>query len=326
MAMNYPPPYHDAALTCGQSQDAILRRVQRHLLTIAVGSLLLATGCMMPNREEQVAKNEARLIEEGITALEPGEPAPTFNGTAHDGATLEVPPTGDERVLLFFYPADMTPNTTRELQTLSGMVEELAKSGISVYALSGGTLDEHRQYAERYEISVPLLNGNGLAVAERYGCAPESAEFIQRTLVGIDADGTVAFFERGFPLLSSPEPVLEWFAGDAAPLVADAAATADEDADWVPRDQNTPLDDETRRLVYAKLKEAEDRAWDEARSTRPVTATGDRMAEQIREQSDLANQLLDEYKGELAAEYEVTRRQLNDIIAEGTEAGWPEET
>ena len=278
----------------------------------------------MPNREEQVAKNEARLIEEGIAALEAGQPAPAFTGTAHDGSTLEVPPQGDERILLFFYPADMTPNTTRELQSLSGMLAELAKSGIGAYGLSGGTLDEHRQYAERYGISVPLLNGDGLAVAERYGCAPKDAEFIQRTLVGIDADGNVAFFERGFPLLSSPEPVLEWFAGDDAPVAADAAAADDEDADWVPRDQKIPLDDETRRLVYAKLKEAEDRAWDEARRERPVTATDDRMAEQIREQSDLANQLLDEYKGELAAEYELTRRQLNDIIAEGTEAGWPE--
>jgi len=280
----------------------------------------------MPNREEQVAKNEARLVEEGITALETGQPAPAFSATAHDGATLDVPPTDDGRVLLYFYPADMTPNTTRELQTLSGMLAELAQSGISVYGLSGGTLDEHRQYAARYGISVPLLNGDGLAVAERYGCAPEGAEFIQRTLVGIERDGTVAFFERGFPLLSSPEPVLEWFAGEDAPVAADASASADEEADWVPRDQEAPLDEETRRLVFAKLKEAEDRAWDEARRERPVTATDDRMAEQIRQQSELAMQLLDEYKGELAAEYELTRRQLNDIIAEGTEADWPEET
>jgi peroxiredoxin Q/BCP len=300
--------------------------VQRYLPIIAAISLLLATGCLMPNREEQVAKNETRLVEEGIAALEPGQLAPAFTGTAHDGSTLSVPAGGDGRILLFFYPADMTPNTTRELQTLSGMMEELASSGISVYGMSGGTLDEHRQYAERYGISVPLLNGDGLEVAERYGCAPRDAEFIQRTLVGVNADGTVAFFERGFPLLGSPEPVLEWFAGDSVPVADDGAAADDSDGEWVPRDQRPQLPEETRRLIYAQLREAEDRAWEEARRTRPVTATDDRMAEQIREQSDLAMQLLDEYKGELAAEHEQTRRQLNDILAEGTEAGWPEET
>lgn len=285
---------------------------------IAAGILLLATGCMMPNREEQVAKNEARLVEEGVAALEPGQPAPAFSATAHDGTTLAVPPEGDERILLFFYPADMTPNTTRELQLLSGMLAELADSGISAYGLSGGTPDEHRQYAERYGISVPLLNGDGLAVAERYGCAPEGAEFIQRTLVGIDTDGNVAFFERGFPIYNSPQPILEWFSISAPPAVETAAEAGGGE----------PLDlaEELRREIYAQLKQAKDRAWDEARRTRPVTATGDRMAEQIREQSELANQLFDQYRDELAAEHGLARRQLNDILAEGTEAGWPEET
>ena len=128
---------------------------------------------MMPDRDKQVEKNEERMAAEGIMALARGDIAPAFTTARHDGDELSIPDgLYGKRVVLFFYPADNTPNTTRDLQALDKFGPELSAVGITVYGISGGTLAEHQGYAKRYGITLPLLVDSDLAIAESYGCAP----------------------------------------------------------------------------------------------------------------------------------------------------------
>lgn len=182
--------------------------------------LLVSTGCMMANPKEQRAKNELRLIDEGIVALKAGAAAPPFIAAATDGSELVVPPdAGSDRILLFFYPADNMPNTTRELLTLGKIAQELADSNIDVYALARGTQQEHATYAEKFGITIPLLADPDGAMAVAYGCAPVDGTYLQRTFVGINADGVIAFYERGFDPSTKAKQLLEWFGAGAAEVV-----------------------------------------------------------------------------------------------------------
>jgi peroxiredoxin Q/BCP len=296
--------------------------VYKYLILTALAGLILCSGCMMPDREKQVQKNEERMAAEGMTALARGDSAPAFTTARHDGAEFSIP--GDlagNRVVLFFYPADNTPNTTRDLQALEKFVPELSEAGISVYAVSGGTLAEHQSYADRYHITVPLLVDSDLAIAQSYGCAPEDAEFVQRTLVGINTDGTIAFFERGFPLMGKVQPILDWFAGSRTAAEADAAV--ESEVTTAEGGKLADLDEETRQAIYLEIKLAREQAWEEAEMQFPLDAPDVDQREQVRAQSELALQLEDEYLNSLSETHELLRQELADIEAEGDQAEWP---
>jgi peroxiredoxin Q/BCP len=277
---------------------------------------------MMPNRGEQVKRNEERMAAEGITALARGDTAPPFSTQASDGSELSIPADlADDRLLLFFYPADNTPNTTRDLQTLGKFEPQLAEANIKVYAISGGSMSSHEKYAERYGLTIPLLLDADLSIAEHYGCAPEDAEFVQRTLVGIDTDGKIAFFERGFPLFGKPDQILTWFAGEmAAPAAEEAPVAEDETA--ADGGKLAELDEEQRRAIYQEIKQERDRAWAEAEGQYPLEAEGTEQREQVRKQGELALQLEEQYLSDLAASHELTRDELLEVEAEGDSGDW----
>jgi len=168
--------------------------------TLAIlGVAVLLTGCIMPNRKEQVARNEAILVQEGITALEPGDPAPEFSRQTAGGHSVVLSEAiAQQRLVLFFFPATDTPASTRNLQTYSKEIETFNAHDIALYAVSPSTEVEHRSYAERYQITIPLISDPSLDLARQYGCAAEDAKYPQRTAIGIGPDGTVEFFIRGF--------------------------------------------------------------------------------------------------------------------------------
>jgi len=188
------------------------RTVTRYLIAVlCLGTLLLAS-CMMPNVKEQRSKNEKKLAAEGITALTPGDAAPAFSSTTHLGGDVTIPQVDAERrIVLFFYLADDTPNTTRQLQQLSKPMPVLEPEGIHIYGISKGSAREHQAYAEKYGITVPLIADKDLAISTSYGCALAGGSFVQRTMVGIDRDGTIAFFERGFPMGDPANEIMKWY-------------------------------------------------------------------------------------------------------------------
>lgn len=184
----------------------------RYLIAVLCLGTLLLTSCMMPNVKEQRAKNEKKLAAEGITALTPGKEAPAFSSTTHLGSEFSIPQDDSEqRIVLFFYPADDTPNTTRQLQQLSKPMPVLEPEGIHVYGISKGSARKHQAYAEKYGIAIPLIADEKLAISTSYGCSLAGGEFLQRTMVGIDRDGTVAFFERGFPMGDPATEIMKWY-------------------------------------------------------------------------------------------------------------------
>ena len=113
--------------------------------------------------------------------------------------------------MLFFYPVDDTPNTTRELVRINQIATTLETDGIRIYAVSRGTTQAHAAYAGKYGITIPLLADEDLAISTTYGCALPGGTYAQRTFVGIETDGTIAFFERGFDPTVSEKTIREWF-------------------------------------------------------------------------------------------------------------------
>jgi peroxiredoxin len=189
------------------------------LIPFALLSALALTGCMQTISPEKVAEvNESVLLKEGIAALKVGDKAPPFAADTaagvrvyvasaqgeHEpipsdekGAVTAAPDAAEYYTVLYFYPADFTPNSSKHLIDLSNGLEQLAGENIKVYGISTGTADLHRAYMEKQGITVPLLVDTG-AIAKSYGALLEGGKYAQRTLVGIKPDGTVGFYRRGF--------------------------------------------------------------------------------------------------------------------------------
>jgi peroxiredoxin Q/BCP len=121
---------------------------------------------------------------------------------------------------LFFYPADFTPNSAKQLLEYTKGLPQLEAAGIKLYGVTTGTLDAHREFVQKYGITIPILVDTG-TIARSYGVMLDEGQYPQRTLVGIEPDGTVGFYQRAFAHMHLVDGTLK-LAGRTAPKPASA--------------------------------------------------------------------------------------------------------
>ncbi len=172
-------------------------------LIILVFCLSLLSGCMMPNPKEQIAVNEIKLVKEGYVHPEKGEQAPAVQATDQTGKQFDLSQAlQNGPVLLFFYPANDTPNSTNQLRQLSRLQQEFTESGagFSILAVNPAAGSKTAAYLDKEQISIPVLEDPGLRISQAYGCASSNGntQMQERSVVGISPDGSIAFFQRRY--------------------------------------------------------------------------------------------------------------------------------
>lgn len=101
------------------------------------------------------------------------------------------------KVVLYFYPAAMTPGCTTEACDFRDNLARLASKNITVLGVSKDSLDKLRKFAQRDHLTFPLLSDPDLTVHKLYGAYGEKKLYgkihvgvIRSTLV-INPDGSV---------------------------------------------------------------------------------------------------------------------------------------
>ncbi|WP_449061157.1 thioredoxin-dependent thiol peroxidase [Planomonospora algeriensis] len=132
-----------------------------------------------------------------MTKLEPGDAAPEFALPAADGTTVSLDAHRGRRVILYFYPAALTPGCTKQACDFRDSLDSLAAAGLAVLGVSKDTPAKLAKFAEHDALTFPLLSDPGLDVHKAYGAYGEKTMY-GRTTVGvlrstfvIDADGKV---------------------------------------------------------------------------------------------------------------------------------------
>jgi peroxiredoxin Q/BCP len=138
--------------------------------------------------------------------LSVGSIAPDFTLRSSDGEDVTLSAFREcSNVVLIFYPKDQTPGCTKQLCTARDDRDAFAAAGAVVFGVNGDDEASHRRFIAKHGLSMPLLIDGGLAVAKSYdavmGFGP--VKFVNRTVVGIDRQGRVAFYQRGMP--ATPE-------------------------------------------------------------------------------------------------------------------------
>jgi peroxiredoxin Q/BCP len=135
-------------------------------------------------------------------SLELGSIAPDFTLRSSDGSDVALASFRERsNVVLIFYPKDQTPGCTKQLCTARDDRAAFAAADAVVFGVNGDDEASHQRFIAKYGLSMPLLIDRGLTVAKAYdavlGFGP--VRFVNRTVVGIDRAGRIAFYERGMP-------------------------------------------------------------------------------------------------------------------------------
>ncbi|HEX6986189.1 MAG TPA: thioredoxin-dependent thiol peroxidase [Planctomycetaceae bacterium] len=128
-----------------------------------------------------------------------GDKAPAFSLPAlPDGKTVKLSEFKGKKVVLYFYPKDMTPGCTTEACDFRDAHSTFAGGDAVVLGVSPDSVDSHRKFAEKYGLPFPLLADEDHAVAEKYGVWVEKNMYgkkswgVQRATFLIDREGKIA--------------------------------------------------------------------------------------------------------------------------------------
>lgn len=114
-----------------------------------------------------------------------------------DGDPVVLSALRPRRVVLFFYPKDMTPGCTDEATGFSAREADFHAAGATIIGVSKDSVKRHRAFIAKNGITVPLLSDEGSDTCERYGVWREKQMMgraymgIVRTTVLIGADGII---------------------------------------------------------------------------------------------------------------------------------------
>jgi len=134
--------------------------------------------------------------------LDIGEKAPDFNLEDEKGNQVELADfRGKSSVVLMFYPADDTPGCTKQLCTARDDYDKYQAAGIAVFGVNPGSASAHKRFSEKHGLRTPLLLDNRGKVSRAYDALMPIPllTLVNRTVVGIDREGIVRFYERGMP-------------------------------------------------------------------------------------------------------------------------------
>jgi thioredoxin-dependent peroxiredoxin len=132
-----------------------------------------------------------------MTQLAPGDPAPDFTLPSADGTEVSLSSYRGQRVIMYFYPAAMTPGCTKQACDFRDSLSSLAAAGVAVLGISPDQPAKLAKFRDAEGLTFPLLSDPSRAVLEAYGAYGEKKLYgkvavgVIRSTFVIDADGKV---------------------------------------------------------------------------------------------------------------------------------------
>ncbi len=132
------------------------------------------------------------------TRLETGDQAPGFTLADDTGKRVSLSDFAGRKVIVYFYPAAMTPGCTTQACDFSDSIETLRKDGYEVLGISKDSPAKLATFRERDHLSITLLSDTDLAVHRAYGAYGEkklygkTVEGVLRSTFVVGEDGTVS--------------------------------------------------------------------------------------------------------------------------------------
>ncbi|MEU3143513.1 MULTISPECIES: thioredoxin-dependent thiol peroxidase [unclassified Streptomyces] len=127
--------------------------------------------------------------------LEPGDVAPAFTLPDADGTEVSLADYKGRKVIVYFYPAALTPGCTKQACDFTDNLDLLAGAGYDVVGISPDKPEKLARFREQESLKVTLLADPDKQALEAYGAFGEK-KLYGRTVVGV-IRSTVVVDEKG---------------------------------------------------------------------------------------------------------------------------------
>ncbi|MFE6741286.1 thioredoxin-dependent thiol peroxidase [Streptomyces tubercidicus] len=129
--------------------------------------------------------------------LQPGDTAPAFTLPDADGKQVSLADHQGRKVIVYFYPAALTPGCTKQACDFTDSLDFLAGHGYDVIGISPDKPEKLAKFREKEELKVTLLGDPDKEVLTAYGAFGEKKLYgktvtgVIRSTVILDEDGKV---------------------------------------------------------------------------------------------------------------------------------------
>src|SRR5689334_6152424 len=118
------------------------------------------------------------------TRLSPGDQAPDFTLPTADGGQLTLSDLRGNKVILYAYPAAMTPGCTTQACDFRDSLASLQGAGYKVVGISPDSPAKLAKFVERDALTFPLVADQDKSVLTAYGAYGEKQNY-GKTVVGV---------------------------------------------------------------------------------------------------------------------------------------------
>lgn len=131
--------------------------------------------------------------------LAPGDTAPDFTLASDTGeeVSLAALVAQDRKVIVYFYPAAMTPGCTKQACDFTDSLDALQTAGYTVVGISKDSPAKLAKFRERDGLTITLLSDTDLATHQAYGAYGEKKLYgkvvqgVIRSTFVVGADGGI---------------------------------------------------------------------------------------------------------------------------------------
>nr|WP_243732144.1 thioredoxin-dependent thiol peroxidase [Nocardioides ochotonae] len=129
--------------------------------------------------------------------MSPGDTAPEFTLADDTGKQVALSDYLGRKVIVYFYPAAMTPGCTKQACDFTDSLESLRGAGFDVIGISPDKPEKLAKFREKDGLSITLLSDPDKQVMKDYGAFGEKklygkvVEGVIRSTIVVDEDGKV---------------------------------------------------------------------------------------------------------------------------------------
>jgi peroxiredoxin Q/BCP len=133
-----------------------------------------------------------------MTRLSTGDPAPDFTLPTDDGRTVSLSELRGRKVIVYFYPAAMTPGCTTQACDFTDSLSSLQAHGYDVLGISPDSPEKLAKFREKDGLTITLLSDSDRSVMNAYGAFGEKmlygkkVEGVLRSTFVVDEQGAIA--------------------------------------------------------------------------------------------------------------------------------------
>ena len=126
-----------------------------------------------------------------------GTAAPDFTLPDQNGEPRKLSDYRGQRVILYFYPKDMTSGCTKQACSFGELYPQFREKGAVVLGVSKDSVASHKRFEEKYGLPFPLLSDPELTVLKAYDVWKEKNNYgkltmgVVRTTYLIDEAGVI---------------------------------------------------------------------------------------------------------------------------------------